>query len=150
MHRVTRRSVLVLVVLGALFAGGAAYTAGLGTAPTNQIGYANETVAGATLASVDYGFNADGSQVDTVTLGLSGGPYTNQKLEVGLGTGAQPVSVCYGDGTVASHTGIILDATATPSITCDLTTSHDAGATPTDGIDSASATSLKVLVTNAP
>jgi hypothetical protein len=141
MHRITRRSVLVLVVIGALVAGGAAYTNSLNDgATTNQIGYSQETVAGATLGTVSYGFNSDASTVTSVTLSFTGGPYVGQKLEVGLGTGTQAVDVCSGT-TGATTGGVITDATATPSVTCDLTT---AGV----GIDSASAQSLKVLVTN--
>jgi len=74
MHRITRRSMAVLVVIGALVAGGAAYTnsiSGTGTT-TNTAGYDGISVAGATLNDAQYQFNNDGSDITGVTLTFSG------------------------------------------------------------------------------
>lgn len=74
MHRISRKMVLALVVVGALVAGGAAYTnsiTGNGTT-TNTAGYDGISVSGAVLNDASYQFNNDGSQITGVTLTFQG------------------------------------------------------------------------------
>jgi hypothetical protein len=74
MHRISRRMVVILVAVGALAAGGAAYTNSIDTTavPTTTAGYGQVSVAGATLNDVNYQFNADGSIINGVTLSFTG------------------------------------------------------------------------------
>ncbi|MGO9973807.1 MAG: hypothetical protein ACLP01_13575 [Solirubrobacteraceae bacterium] len=67
--RINKRWVAPLVVVGALAAGGAAYTNGIDTtgvsAQESTIGYGKVTVAGATVTDVQYGLSANGQTIET-------------------------------------------------------------------------------------
>ena len=54
MHRISRRMVAVLVVIGAIAAGGAAFTAS-NTVPDTTAGYGTSTITGATATDIAYG-----------------------------------------------------------------------------------------------
>ena len=140
MHRISRRLLVVLVVVGALAAGGAAYTNSItgGGTTNNTAGYADVSVAGATLADAVYGFNANGTQVNSVTFTFTGN-LTNDTLQFGLGTTANPaVSACTGTNVTA---GVIQSAAySSPSTTVTCT-----GLT----VATSGATDLGVLVSNS-
>jgi hypothetical protein len=146
MHRITRRSVLVLVVLGALVAGGAAYTNTLTGAGTtnNTAGYKDVTVQGASLTDAKYTLTADGSQITAVTFTFAN-VLTNDKLQYvvdtgpavggGLGTALED---CVGTNVTA---GVIQAAAVTSGVTTVTCTLGTPAATET-------ATDLNVVVTN--
>jgi hypothetical protein len=148
MHRITRRSVLVLVVIGALVAGGAAYTVTIDGAGTtnNTAGYHDITVSGAHLTDAQYGLSADGSLIDTVKFTFVG-DLTNDKLQyivdtapaVGGGNGTA-LELCVGDTNVAL--GVIAagayNGSTSTTVTCTL-------ATP---VATETASDLDVAVTN--
>lgn len=143
MHRLTRRSVLALVVVGALIAGGAAYTSsidGTGTT-TNSAGYADVTVHGATLTDAVYGFSSDGSQVNKVTLSFSN-DLTGKQVQVGLGPTGVDVAACTSTAGVDTDASGVVQAAAVTggntTVECDFGTAVDTG----------TATDLKVLVSN--
>lgn len=147
MHRFKRRSVLALVVIGALVAGGAAYTNSI-TAPTNNTaGYVGAQVSGATLTDATYGLSADGSQINSVTFKFSG-DLSNDKLEFLLDNSAPPgggagnaLAACTGDPNVTA--GVIQSAAYT-SGTPGSTTVTCTGLT----VPTGTATYLDVAVTN--
>lgn len=67
-HKKTTRIAAAIAVIGAVAAGGAAFTAGTGQ-PTNQaLGYGATTVTGGNITGITYQLSADGTTVDTVTL----------------------------------------------------------------------------------
>ncbi|MGA9859994.1 MAG: hypothetical protein WBQ18_19165 [Solirubrobacteraceae bacterium] len=148
MHRLTRRSVLVLIVIGALVAGGAAYTntiSGAGTT-NNTAGYHDITVHGASLTDAKYGLSTDGSLIDTVTFTFAN-DLTNDRLQyivdtapaAGGGSGT-PLEDCNGDSNVTTG-GIIGSGAVSSGVTSVVCTL----ATP---VSTETATDLDVVVTN--
>lgn len=102
MHRIRRKAVLALVVVGALAAGGAAYTnsiTGSGTTAGNNVaGYADVQVTGATLADAAYSFNGSGDTITGVTFTFTGN-VSGEQLQFGLGTAANPtIADCVSTG----------------------------------------------------
>jgi hypothetical protein len=89
MHRIRRKFVLGLVVVGALAAGGAAYTNSItGTGTTNNYaGYAGVTVNGAVLSDAVYSFDTTGANITGVTLKFTG-DLTGQDVKAGFNTSA--------------------------------------------------------------
>lgn len=140
MHRISRRMVAIVVVVGALAAGGAAYTNSVtgGGTTNNTAGYADVSVQGATLADAVYGFNTTGTQVNSVSFTFTG-DLTNDTLQFGLGTAANPTLA---DCTGTNVTSGVIQAGAytSPSTTVTCT-----GLT----VATASATDLGVLVSNS-
>jgi len=140
--------VAVLVVVGALAAGGAAYTntiSGTGTS-NNTAGYKDITVAGASLTDAKYGLSTDGSLIDTVTFTFAN-VLTNDRLQYIVDTGPAPgggtgtaLEDCAGDTNVT--TGGIIGSGAvsggSTTVTCTLTTP----------VATETATDLDVVVTN--
>jgi hypothetical protein len=130
MHRITRRSMLVLVVIGALVAGGAAYTNSLGggaiTTSGNVAGYDHVAVNGAVLGDVVYTFDASGTHITAATFTFTGQDLTGKSLAFGLGTTAAPtIAACAGNagvGVAAGGTGVLVagDYNSTDTVvTCD-------------------------------
>jgi hypothetical protein len=148
MHRITRRSVLVLVVIGALVAGGAAYTSTISGAGTsnNTAGYKDVTVSGASLTDAKYGLSADGSLIDTVTFTFANN-LTNDRLQYIVDTAPAPgggtgtaLEDCAGDSNVTSG-GIIGSGAVSGGVTTVTCTLATPAATET-------ASDLNVVVTN--
>jgi hypothetical protein len=142
MHRIRRKSLLALVVIGALVAGGAAYTnsiTGSGTtAGNNAAGYADVSVTGATLADAVYTFNGSGDTITGVTFTFTGDE-SGKQLQFGLGTSANPaIADCVSTGMT---NGVIpaadYDGSANTVVDCT-------GLSVTTG----TATDLGVLVSN--
>jgi hypothetical protein len=71
MQRITRRIVVVVVLVGALAAGGAAFTAS-NTVPATTAGYGTSTISGATATNIKYNLTADGTQISTVDITFTG------------------------------------------------------------------------------
>lgn len=65
MQRKTRRLIVAVALIGALAAGGAAYTAG-NSLPDQTVGYYNQNIVGTTASSVTYNTSADGTTIDSV------------------------------------------------------------------------------------
>lgn len=147
MHRITRKMVVALVVVGALVAGGAAYTntiTGAGTT-NNTAGYKDVAVSGAVLTDAKYTLSADGSLINSVTFTFAQ-DLTNDKLQYVVDTAAAPgggtgtaLENCAGDANVTA--GVIAAGAVSggnTTVTCTLATP---AATQT-------ATHLDVVVTN--
>jgi hypothetical protein len=125
MHRISRRMVAVLVVVGALAAGGAAYTNSITATANNTAGYADQSVQGASLTDAVYGLSADGSQIKSVTFTFAN-DLTNDKLQFLLDSGSQPsgnpLADCVDSSDVALVGGVIdasLVSSGVTTVTCD-------------------------------
>lgn len=66
-NRITRIAAAVAVI-GAVAAGGAAFTAGTGQPTTQAVGYGATTVTGGSITGITYQLNAAGDTITTVTL----------------------------------------------------------------------------------
>jgi hypothetical protein len=84
MHRIPRRMVAVLVVIGAIAAGGAAFTAS-NTVPPTTAGYGTSTITGATATDIAYTLNADGTQITDATITFTG-DLSNDTVKAGFET----------------------------------------------------------------
>jgi hypothetical protein len=63
--------VAVLVVVGAIAAGGAAFTAA-NTVPNTTAGYGTSTITGAVATDIVYGLSSDGTQITSATITFTG------------------------------------------------------------------------------
>jgi hypothetical protein len=64
----TTRIVAAIAVIGAVAAGGAAFTAGTGQPTTQAVGYGATTVTGGSITGITYQLSADGVTINSVTL----------------------------------------------------------------------------------
>ncbi len=113
-NRMTRIAAAVAVV-GAVAAGGAAFTAGE-TLPTNVAGYGTTQVTGGTVTDLNYTLSADGSYIDSAQMTFSG-DVTGDTVGIGFdGYSSGDLQAC----VVGSYT------TGTPgstAVTCTFTAS---------------------------
>lgn len=84
MHRISRRMVAVLVVIGAIAAGGAAFTAS-NTVSASVAGYGTSNITGATATDVHYTLNADGTEINSVLITFTG-DLSNDTVQAGFET----------------------------------------------------------------
>jgi hypothetical protein len=82
MHRISRRMVAVLVVVGAIAAGGAAFTAA-NTVPPTTAGYGTSSISGATATDIAYSLNAAGTQITSATITFTG-DLSNDTVKAGF------------------------------------------------------------------
>jgi hypothetical protein len=111
-----------IAVVGALAAGGAAFTAS-NTIPDTKMGFGTSTITGATATSLVYTRSADGSTITAATLVFTGDLTTNT---VEAGFNANALEACVVGAFAAGNT----------TVTCTPTTPE-----PSDG-----ATSFNVAV----
>ena len=71
MHRISRRMVAVVVLIGAIAAGGAAFTAS-NTIPDTVAGYGTSHITGATANSLHYVISSDGTTITEADLVFQG------------------------------------------------------------------------------
>jgi len=83
----TTRIAAAVAVIGAVAAGGAAFTAGTGQPATQTLGYGSTTVTGGNITAMTYQLNAAGTDISTVTL------TTGQDLTNADAAGTGPASV---------------------------------------------------------
>ena len=86
MHRISRRMVAVLVVIGAIAAGGAAFTAS-NTIQDSTAGYGTSNITGATATDVHYTLNSDGTKITTALITFTG-DLSSDTVQAGFGTDA--------------------------------------------------------------
>jgi hypothetical protein len=86
MHRISRRMVAVVVLIGAIAAGGAAFTAA-NVVPASTAGYGTSNITGATATDVHYTLNADGTEINTVLITFTG-DLSADTVQAGFGTDA--------------------------------------------------------------
>jgi hypothetical protein len=93
--------VAVLVVIGAIAAGGAAFTA-TNTISASTAGYGTSNITGATATDVHYTLNGDGTEITTALITFTGDLHLDT-VQAGFGTDA--LTTCSApvyDGTTSS------------------------------------------------
>ncbi|HSS57826.1 MAG TPA: hypothetical protein VLK59_07440, partial [Solirubrobacteraceae bacterium] len=78
----TKKIVLAVAVIGAIAAGGVAFTAA-NTVPDSVAGYKTTTVSGATVTKVAYTLNSTGDTINDVILTFSTPDVTNLDVKIG-------------------------------------------------------------------
>lgn len=86
MKRRTKRIIGAIVVIAAIAAGGAAFTAG-NTVPDTVAGYGTSNITGATVTALHYTLNADGTQITDAALTFHG-DQTHNVVKAGFGSDA--------------------------------------------------------------
>jgi hypothetical protein len=104
MKRRTKRLIGAIAVIGAIVAGGAAFTAS-NTIPDTVAGYGTSHITGATATALHYTLNTDGTQITTADLTFQG-DQTGNVIKAGFGTDA--LTSC----TVGSYDSVNDDTTA--------------------------------------
>jgi hypothetical protein len=86
MQRRTKRIIGAIVVIAAIAAGGAAFTAG-NTVPDTVAGYGTSNITGATVTALHYTLDADGTHITDAALTFQG-DQTGNVVKAGFGTDA--------------------------------------------------------------
>ena len=84
MKRRTKRIIGAIVVIAAIAAGGAAFTAG-NTVPDTVAGYGTSNITGATVTALHYTLNGAGTQITDASLTFQG-DQTGNVVKAGFGT----------------------------------------------------------------
>ena len=84
MKRRTKRIIGAIVVIAAIAAGGAAFTAG-NTVPDTVAGYGTSNITGATVTALHYTLNGDGTQITDASLTFQG-DQTGNVVKAGFGS----------------------------------------------------------------
>jgi hypothetical protein len=101
MKRKTKKIILAVAVIGAVAAGGVAFTAG-NTIPATIAGYDNQVVSGATATDVHYELAGDGTTVTNVVVTFST-DITGKHVQVGFNDGALEAPECVITGLVGAQ-----------------------------------------------
>jgi hypothetical protein len=143
MQRKTRRIIAAVAVIALLAAGGAAFTNSIASFGSNndQIGYASDTIIGATANNLNYNLSPDNSKIDQVTVTLVGDYTTSDPTNgsdsfVGMfnNTPGNEVSCTPAASTTGGNT----------VVTCDFDPAHDQSA----GIATGTANTFSLTVTS--
>jgi hypothetical protein len=123
MQRKTRRIIAAVAVIGALAAGGAAFTASIGGVPANVTnGFAQTQINGATATYVHYNMTSDNQSITSVNLQFSSpnlAALTADTIKAGFGTSATNASLITcgtpaADGTTPADTDVTCDFSGAP------------------------------------
>jgi hypothetical protein len=106
-----------LVVVGALAAGGAAFTAS-NVIPNTTMGFGTSNITGATATSLKYTRSADGANITAATLVFTG-DLSGNTVEAGFNTNA--LDTCAAGTFAAGNTTVVCTLT-TPEPTATATT----------------------------
>jgi hypothetical protein len=117
MKRKPKSILIALVVVGALAAGGAAFTAS-NTIPNTVMGFGTSNITGATATSLTYTRSADGSTITAATLVFTGDISTRT---VQAGFNANALTTCAA-GTFATGNPPVVCTMGTPEPTAGATT----------------------------
>jgi len=109
MHLKSSRFIAAVVVIGAVAAGGAAFTAS-NTIPSSVAGYGTAAVTGGTITSLTYALSADGTDIETATLVFTG-DLSADKVKVGFDG--------YASGVLQDVCGTGIYASTSTTFTCD-------------------------------
>ncbi|HTT30895.1 MAG TPA: hypothetical protein VMG37_20935 [Solirubrobacteraceae bacterium] len=149
MQRKTRRIIAAVAVIALLAAGGAAFTNSIASFGSNndQIGYASDSIVGATATNLQYELSPDNSKIDQVLVTLQG------DYSAGVGNTATPSNGSDAFVGMFNNTPSTKE-TCTPGsfdsgnndtvVTCDFDPLHDQSA----GEATGSATSFSLTVTS--
>jgi hypothetical protein len=108
MKRNRKRIVAAVAVIGALAAGGAAYTANVdGTPTTAAIGFAQTSITGATAAGVSYNLSDDGQYIQQANIYFTSANAT--------AISGETIKAGFGDSTTAADQGVTLISCGAPA-----------------------------------
>jgi hypothetical protein len=110
----TKKIVLAVAVIGAIAAGGVAFTAA-NTVPDSVAGYATTTVSGATVTDVQYGLNGTGDVINSVVLTFHAPDATNPditNLHVKIGFNGNATTDCVSDSATQATCGSLTEPVA--------------------------------------
>jgi hypothetical protein len=99
MHRISRRMVAVVVVVGAIAAAGAAFT-DANVVPAQIVGYGSATVSGATVDTIHDTLTGDGAAITSVQLTMHTALPTNAVVTAGFSDETAQDSCTTSDQTV--------------------------------------------------
>jgi hypothetical protein len=122
----TTRIAAAVAVIGAVAAGGAAFTAG-NTVPNTVAGFGSATVSGGTVLSLNYTLSSDGTAIDTATIVFSGD------------TSGDTASIGFNNGNLTQCAAGSVDGAGNTSYTCTLS-----------GVSTGSETSAQISLVNNP
>jgi Tfp pilus assembly protein PilV len=115
----TKKIVLAVAVIGAIAAGGVAFTEA-NTVPDSVAGYKTTTVSGATVTKVAYTLNSTGDTINDVILTFSSPDVTN--LDVKIGFNGNAMTDCTVDtATQATCSGLTEDLTGATALAVAVT-----------------------------
>jgi hypothetical protein len=97
----TKKIILAVAVIGAVAAGGVAFTAA-NTVPATIAGYDNQVVSGATATDVHYDLSDDGTTVDAVEVTFST-DVTGKHVQIGFNDGDLEAPECVITGTAGTQ-----------------------------------------------
>jgi hypothetical protein len=144
MQRKTRRIIAAVAVIALLAAGGAAFTNSIATFGTNndQIGYASDSIIGATATNLQYELSPDNSKIDQVLVTLQG-DYTTSSATNGSDSFVAMFNNTPGNKVNCTPAGAV-DGSGNTVVTCDFDPSHDQSA----GEPTGSAQTFSLTVTS--
>jgi hypothetical protein len=97
----TKKIILAVAVIGAVAAGGVAFTAA-NTVPATVAGYDNQVVSGATASDVHYDLSDDGTTIDAVEVTFSS-TITGKHVQIGFNDGDLETPECVITGVAGSE-----------------------------------------------
>jgi hypothetical protein len=144
MQRRTRRIIAAVAVIALLAAGGAAFTNSIGSFGTtnDQIGYASDSIIGATATNLQYELSPDNSKIDQVLVTLQG-DYTTSSATNGSDSFVAMFDNTPANKVTCTPAGAV-DGSGNTVVTCDFDPNHDQSA----GEPTGSATSFSLTVTS--
>jgi hypothetical protein len=114
----TKKIVLAVAVIGAIAAGGVAFTAANTLPTTTTAGYKSMTVSGAVVTAINYTLSADGTDITAVKLTFSSpADLTDPAMQVKIGFNGNAMTDCaVSSATVADCTGLTEDTEGAQSL----------------------------------
>jgi hypothetical protein len=128
------RIVAAIAVIGAVAAGGAAFTAGTGQPGSQVLGYGSTSVTGGSITAISYQLSTDGTDINTVTL-TTGQDLTNADA---AGTGPATVNLAFDNHGFGSGGDAACVVSSSTTVVC----------TPSLTTTTASVTSVQVAITD--
>jgi hypothetical protein len=115
----TKKIVLAVAVIGAIAAGGAAFTAA-NTVPSHAVGYGQTVVTGAEATDIHHALSADGMHIDSTTMTLTGNLADAPIVTAGFGGDGVALQSC----VAGAPTGAFGDPDRTSAVTCSYSPSY--------------------------
>jgi hypothetical protein len=104
----TKKIVLAVAVIGAIAAGGVAFTAANTLPATTTAGYKSMTVSGAVVTAINYTLSADGTDITDVKLTFSSPDVSGKQVKIGF-NGNATTDCTVASATEANCTGLTED-----------------------------------------
>jgi hypothetical protein len=116
----TKKIVLAVAVIGAIAAGGVAFTEA-NTVPDSVAGYKTTTVSGATVTDVQYTLSADGTEINDVILTFSDPDITGMHVKIGFNGDDLGTDCTVDSATQATCSGLTQDTVAANALAVAVT-----------------------------